>query len=163
MTGKELRIETPVFRVSAPTDVNMHIVYDAELELLSTGARDRSLEWALACGGAAIGLFQNLWEAVSDVLAAQAIARGDALLALVCVGLATAGLILFLKSRDAHSQIERLVREIRERPTQEESEQALEGPRGPTGPSPVSPGSVRSKLLERLDEIARQSEASRKS
>lgn len=112
-----LTFEAPPMSVSYPTALDMHMIYDSELSVLEQGGKDRSLEIALALGGAGVGLLQNLWKASYAILYEHKVPdASDFVLGLASVLLLGTAYVWYLNSKGLVTKIETLVEEIRARP-----------------------------------------------
>lgn len=117
MTEASFTFGPPAMSVSMPTSLDMHVIYDAELEMLRVAGKDRSLEFALAAGGAGVGLMQNLLKTGHSILWLKATPDPlDFVLAILCAVFITVAIVSYRQSQGIVSKIDKLVGDIRQRP-----------------------------------------------
>jgi hypothetical protein len=117
MSEAALTFDAPPLTVSYPAQLDMHMIFDTELEMLRLAGRDHSLEIALATGGAGVGLLQNLLKAGYAILVTKTAADPlDFVLGVACAVFLAASFSYFRNSIGIGSRIDKLVKEIRDRP-----------------------------------------------
>ena len=110
-------VRPPMQLLTLDSSVTNHAITDDQLTMLAQGGKDKSFDIAIAAAALAIGLSQNVYSVLADIISSKSPSGPNVIAGIIFVVAVTTTVIKALSYRSTKQDTDALVERIRKRTT----------------------------------------------